>query len=71
MGALMRMIFILETEYEDFSIKVYYINEGDHNGKFQALVSPLSIQTTFQDTVGGAIDRALLKIHKQLKEYVH
>ncbi|MCS0824696.1 hypothetical protein NX029_12005 [Cytobacillus firmus] len=61
----------METEYEDFSIKVYYFNEGDHNGKFQALVSPLSIQTTFQDTVGGAIDHALLKIHKQLKEYVH
>lgn len=56
---------VLETKYKGVPVSVICINEGPFAGKFRAVIQAFSIQTSVQETIGGAIDRAVINIQKQ------
>lgn len=57
---------ILETKYEGVPVLIIRENEGQFAGKFRAIIQAFGIKTSVQDTVGGALDRAIVNITKQL-----
>lgn len=58
---------VLESQYKGVPFKVFVINQGIHNGKFRAFVPEFRLQTSIQETIGGAVDRAIVNINKYLK----
>ncbi|MFT9493856.1 MULTISPECIES: hypothetical protein [Bacillota] len=57
---------VLESRFEGVPFGVFRINEGPHAGKYRAFIQPFGIQTSIQDTIGKAVDRAIVNITKQI-----
>lgn len=57
---------VMETKFEGVPVSIICINEGPHTGKYRAVIQAFSILTSVQDTIGGAIDRAVANIQSQL-----
>lgn len=66
MGEIKLKSVILETKYEGVPVMIIRENEGQFAGKFRAIIQAFGIKTSVQDTVGGALDRAIVNISKQL-----
>lgn len=61
---------VLDTKYDDVPFRVICVNEGLYKGKFRAIIYAFGIQTSVQETIGGAVDRAIANIQKQLNGQV-
>lgn len=57
---------VLVTNYEGVPVLIIRENEGQFAGKFRAIIQAFGIKTSVQETIGGALDRAIVNITKQL-----
>lgn len=57
---------VLETKYEGVPVLIICENDGPYAGKFRAIIQAFGIKTSVQETIGGALDRAIVNIMKNL-----
>ena len=66
MGEIKLNSVVLETKYEGVPVMIIRESEGPYAGKFRAIIQAFGIKTSVQETIGGALDRAIVNIMKQI-----
>lgn len=62
----MKMNEVSQATYKNVPIIIYCIEEGQYAGQYCAVVLPFSIRTSIRESIGAALDRAIVNIDKQL-----